>query len=480
MIRHRSRSIFKTLFFSTIHVKDPRWISTLRQDDGRGTVRVWIGGQQQCPPERGVNHDRESSEQQQQQVGIVTIRRECMSQDAESSGVSWGRAVSSTFLPVGYPSSVSQSYARYVGWQALHHSCSAANGALASAFLLYAAGLGSSTALPTAGAVNWIIKDGLGQMGTLLFAKSMSKNFDSSARLWYVVASIQLNMAIGLEIVSFNFPDMFVLVASAANCMKGLAWMVGGATRTAFNVSFAKMGNIGDITAKATSQTICTSLLGTWVGLGVASLVHQDVGLASMAYGMLGSMHVLSAYKSATTVPLRTLNESRISLIAKNIVNGRGAPTPEDVCKDDALFPKHDDACCPQFDVLLEDIARYHPRYLELYGCLFTGRKYVLIPRPGRRPLVLLHTSCRPVDVLHAGLAVTHLWECNSLFRTEFVEETCIQDGRMDPQQMKESIEVSLAFADSHAQPTLDALARMSWDVSSMMESHVIRAATWN
>ena len=473
MIRHRSRSICKTFLFNDIHLQDPRWISTLRQDDGRGIVQVWVGGQQSS-----ANGVHESSEHQQ--MGTVTMHRERTSRDTKSSALSWGRAVSTTFLPVGYPSSVSRAYPRYVGWQALHHSCSAANGALASAFLLYAAGLGSSTALPTAGAVNWIIKDGLGQMGTLLFAKSMSKNFDSSARLWYVLASIQLNIAIGLEISSIKFPDMFVLVASAANCMKGLAWMVGGATRTAFNVSFAKMGNIGDITAKATSQTICTSLLGTWIGLGVASFVHQDVGLASIAYGILGSMHVLSAYKSATTVPLRTLNESRISLIAKNVVNGRGAPTPEDVCKDDELFPRHDDELCPQFDVFLEDIARNHPGYISLYGDVFSDRKYVLIPRPSRRSLVLLHTSCQPVDVIHAGLAVAHLWERNSLFRTEFVEEKYIKDRYTDGKQMKEAIKLSLEFADSHAQLTLDALANMSWDVSSMMESHVVRAATWN
>lgn len=42
--------------------------------------------------------------------------------------------------------------------------------------------------------------------------------------------------------------------------------MAGGSTRTAFHVAFARDNNIADITAKATSQTIATSLLGTTAG----------------------------------------------------------------------------------------------------------------------------------------------------------------------------------------------------------------------
>jgi hypothetical protein len=50
--------------------------------------------------------------------------------------------------------------------------------------------------------------------------------------------------------------------------MLGLSWMAGGSTRAAFNVNFsARRGNIADITAKATSQTIAASLLGATCGV---------------------------------------------------------------------------------------------------------------------------------------------------------------------------------------------------------------------
>lgn len=42
--------------------------------------------------------------------------------------------------------------------------------------------------------------------------------------------------------------------------------MSGGSSRSAFNVAFAADNNIADLTAKATSQTICTSMAGTAAG----------------------------------------------------------------------------------------------------------------------------------------------------------------------------------------------------------------------
>lgn len=74
--------------------------------------------------------------------------------------------------------------------------CGCAIAVLASTFLLYSVGLGAG-AVPTAGALNWVLKDGLGQMGTLLFGKTIAHNFDVSPRRWYLMASAKLNLAMG-------------------------------------------------------------------------------------------------------------------------------------------------------------------------------------------------------------------------------------------------------------------------------------------
>lgn len=51
--------------------------------------------------------------------------------------------------------------------------------------MLYAVGLGAG-AIPTAGAMNWVLKDGIGQLGTLVFGKQIAHNFDVHSKSWCV------------------------------------------------------------------------------------------------------------------------------------------------------------------------------------------------------------------------------------------------------------------------------------------------------
>jgi hypothetical protein len=77
------------------------------------------------------------------------------------------KQLQNTFLPSGYPGSVGPHYLQYSLWQAGTNFATTANGVLASTFLLYSVGLGAG-AIPTAGALNWVVKDGLGQVGGVL------------------------------------------------------------------------------------------------------------------------------------------------------------------------------------------------------------------------------------------------------------------------------------------------------------------------
>ncbi len=76
----------------------------------------------------------------------------------------------SFLLPAGYPSSVGPSYASYCVHSALASAFASCNGVLATQALLAAVGLGAG-ALPLAAGINWVLKDGLGQLGGVLFAR---------------------------------------------------------------------------------------------------------------------------------------------------------------------------------------------------------------------------------------------------------------------------------------------------------------------
>lgn len=106
------------------------------------------------------------------------------------------KQLQSFFLPSGYPSSVGSNYMQYTLWQAVTNVATTANGVLASTFLLYSVGLGSG-AIPTAGAMNWVLKDGVGQVGTLLFGKAIAHNFDIHSKSWYFLSFVLLSTATG-------------------------------------------------------------------------------------------------------------------------------------------------------------------------------------------------------------------------------------------------------------------------------------------
>ena len=157
-------------------------------------------------------------------------------------------------------------------------------GTLSSSFMLYSVGLGAG-AVPTAGAINWILKDGLGQFGTLMFAKTLSHRFDINTKTWYLLGSIMYVCAVALELSTIIFPNYFLLLGSFANALKGLSWMCAGSTRSAFNVCWAQKNNIADITAKATSQTILFCLTANLAGAGLVYYVGQDAFFAFSAFG---------------------------------------------------------------------------------------------------------------------------------------------------------------------------------------------------
>jgi hypothetical protein len=55
--------------------------------------------------------------------------------------------------------------------------------------------------------------------------------------------------------------------------------------------------NIADITAKATSQTIAVSLIGTTLGISVCGVVGQSVPAAFAAYSVFSAIHLYSSMR---------------------------------------------------------------------------------------------------------------------------------------------------------------------------------------
>lgn len=73
------------------------------------------------------------------------------------------------FLPKGYPNSVSSDYTEYQIWDTCQAFCSSICGILSMQAVMKGIGVGSEAASPMLAVVTWIMKDGTGMLGSILF-----------------------------------------------------------------------------------------------------------------------------------------------------------------------------------------------------------------------------------------------------------------------------------------------------------------------
>ena len=87
------------------------------------------------------------------------------------------------FLPEGYPHSVSADYLQYQVWDTLQAFASSVSGSLATAAVLGGLGVGDSAASPLAATITWILKDGAGMVGRIVFAAYTGSGLDHDCKV---------------------------------------------------------------------------------------------------------------------------------------------------------------------------------------------------------------------------------------------------------------------------------------------------------
>jgi hypothetical protein len=254
------------------------------------------------------------------------------------------------FLPRDYPDSVSPNYIGYVQWQLAATVASSAGMVLSMQSLLYAVGLGAGS-IPMAAALNWVIKDGLGQLGGVMFASFINNRFDADPKRWRMISALALDGSTLLELMSPLAPSLFLPIASVANVGKNVAWLSASATRAGIHRSMTMRENLADITGKSGSQSIAGSLIGTALGIGLSPLIGSDTAVVMSAFGVLSFVHLGCNYASLQGVVLNTLNPQRFEIVVGHFLSSSGGAsgrvllTPEEVGAHETFMlpytPKH-------------------------------------------------------------------------------------------------------------------------------------------
>lgn len=180
--------------------------------------------------------------------------------------------------------------------------------------LLYAVGLGAG-AIPLAATVNWVLRDGLGQLGGVIFSSVAGSRFDADPKRWRMAAALALEASALVELLTPLAPAYFLLIASVANIGKNISFLAASASRAAIHKSFAVSENLADVTAKTGSQSIFSSTLGTGLGITLASLIGNEYGLTVGAFLVLSSLSLCSTYFSINHVTINTISVTRLELL---------------------------------------------------------------------------------------------------------------------------------------------------------------------
>lgn len=219
-------------------------------------------------------------------------------------------------LPEGYPDSVSSDYLEYQGWDTLQAFASSISGSLATAAVLEGVGVGDAEATALAATLTWILKDGAGMIGRILFAAYIGTSLDYDCKRWRLFADVLNDGVMMVELMATALPKQLVMpTLCAAGVGRSLVGVAGGATKAAVAQHQARKQNMADLAAKDGSQETVVNLLALCVNLLLLPAISGKPSLPFYLFMILASLHIYSNYRAVRCLVIPTLNASRLVLV---------------------------------------------------------------------------------------------------------------------------------------------------------------------
>ncbi|KAI3468525.1 hypothetical protein Pfo_025188 [Paulownia fortunei] len=357
-------------------------------------------------------------------------------------------------LPEGFPESVTSDYLEYSLWRGVQGIAAQISGVLATQALLYAVGLGKG-AIPTAAAVNWVLKDGIGYLSKIMLSK-YGRHFDVNPKGWRLFADLLENAAFGLEILTPAFPHLFVPIGAVAGAGRSAAALIQAATRSCFYAGFAAQRNFAEVIAKGEAQGMVSKSIGIMLGIALANGVQSSTPLALASFGVITWIHMYCNLKSYQSIQLRTLNPYRASLVFSQYLLSGLVPSVKEVNDEEPLFPAFPllivkPTSEEQVVVLstdAKDAASHIDRRLQLGSKLsdvvksredavalldlYKAEGYILTELEGRYCVVLKESSS-PQDMLKSLFQVCYLYwlERNAGIKSSTIIDDCKPGARL-------------------------------------------------
>lgn len=371
------------------------------------------------------------------------------------------------FLPDGYPRSVGPDYVGYTRWRLAAFFFGGSVGVFSTQGLLLAVGVGRQSAAPLAAALQWVIRDGMGRAGRMLFSQ-VGTGFDAETKQYRLAAAFVLNLSCALESITPAVPNLFLPLACIANMAKGASTVAAASTRSAIYRSFMRRENLGDITAKQETVGVAGDLLGTAVGIMLSRFTAHNKRWAAAAFISVSFAHLFSVYREIKGIQLGTLNRQRAHMMIQMYLRNGRVPTLSEGNRHERILnrPWLDSLHAPNIDLG----ARLHEcapdaEALQYLLRLYRNEKYLFVYE-NTRLKVVLRQDATSHDCLKAFLQADYFWK---RYKESGVRET----------RNRDLLEESYRFVGDKFDVFAREAEHQGWRTTSVLLRPIGRRAAW-
>ena len=249
-------------------------------------------------------------------------------------------------LPSGFPHSVPPEYLDYQVANLIQDGCSYIRGVMSMGRVFEGLGVGLDGASgAAAAAVTIATRDGLSMVGSLAFSSYFKSFFTQNTKSWRLFADLLNNVALAVEIVAPAFPRYFVALLCLSALFRACVGVAAGSTGVVIaNHWGEKSSNTAEVSAVNGNQHTLVSLSC----LAVTFLINRatEVGVISInprllagSFVALTLLHIAANVRAMRLLALRTLNVSRVKLLARSFIAGTyDDMTPASVARREPLL----------------------------------------------------------------------------------------------------------------------------------------------
>ncbi|CAL8068854.1 unnamed protein product [Calicophoron daubneyi] len=226
-------------------------------------------------------------------------------------------ALKAIFVPKGYPTSVSSDYLEYQVWDTIQALASSITGTLSAQAVLLGVGVGDAQATILGASLSWMLKDGAGMLGKILFVGWQGSNLDCDCKRWRLLADILNDGSLFLELSSPFIPQLFTPILCTANVLRAIVGVAGGATRVAVTQHQALDNNTADVAAKDASQETLSNLLALFLNMSLIYFVTGNWGVIWVLFVLLTIVHLYANYRAVKCLKFTTFNRNRFAIAVR-------------------------------------------------------------------------------------------------------------------------------------------------------------------